>query len=460
MKIYIKKLNLIKWISLALIFLCVIFNIYGQNLLLNGLSIFAFTVYSLMLFKTAREIMKVYYLLFLLTAGGVLSVFLIEYQAIYLNEIQVNAYNIGATPLLVFYIALFSEFLVLFSSFFIQKTTIQKKVEYNQDFFLLGMLVFTFSILLILYYVIIKNGSPLFSGIDKFHYIKQYFTPFTLRLSSYLLIFSSFTLGFLYSCNKYRKGCVVGVCLILLFFILRGEKFGGIVFSSFYFLCPVLIKKEVFFKFSIKFVFVIILLMLIFTFSIFINYYNKFNNVDKTITQFQNRIAGQGQLWWRIVELKKYKTNIYDNKDIDRQFYSKNKYGTGMDYLMQKAFVDYNRYNVYKKANVRLTFAFPAILEYFFNYWQIIILIIFYSFYSSLIFSLLYKAVIANDYFLSIMVIKLYSMLLEIIAMGNLYFLLKTTNLFVLFILTVYLLTFYNIKIRFKIPSLMKALQN
>lgn len=269
--------------------------------------IFSIYVWSLLV-KTPLFFMR-YLMVFFMAIGNIVGVFICENTTIYLTELAVWSHHVGSLPLLIIGWFLFIDILSFWDSKYsvpqlqidknwLSVTFMGRKLDFIY-LLLCGLLV----IEVILSIRILPH--PFFlTGLDRFLFHKIYLNGLWDRMFYFILTCIPIVLLNMVYKKDRLSSFVFGIYLWLLFW--TGEKFGGfwnilvffgIIYSTKY------INRE--YASILKVMKKVSGIVIGIGIVVFLNASLLYTNNDKQNFQdyFLQRIAQQGQLWWRTYEL-------------------------------------------------------------------------------------------------------------------------------------------------------------
>lgn len=287
--------------------------------------------------------------------------------------------------------------------------------------------------LLYMLLILLVYGSPLMLGIDRFNYW-QNIAPIGYRHMHSLIPQFSFLISFAYITNMLeKKTAIIWFALSLVILILGGEKFSGLVAILFYAMLPIVILKNI--QLSFKGIIYAILFVSILVLLVFYNYYQIYG--ESFLLKFENRLILQGQMNWAIHEMSTF--NIISINDIYKSFFGFNaEIGERGIYMLMYLVAPEATVSMYQNDGVTFTAPFPANIEYFWGKLFAPIIIFFISALAALFLGLLYSAIKARAFIISIVLLKVNLYIYLSIMMGELYMLFN-----IKFFVYIFLIMFY-----------------
>lgn len=293
-------------IRISIIFFCFIAAFLSQSVNLNIPVLILFGVYCfIMLIENSFFIIK--YLNFIMVMGmGVVSIFIIEANPVYLYELVCMSKYSGALPLFVGYYLTFTLTLELADrGYSISNNTKQLNtnvISFNRkpitgfilDIF--GAVLFGLTVAMLLRLVILTK--PYFIlHIDRFRFKKLYIDGFWQKAEGYYVYFLPILIM---NWMREKKKITLSTLLIYIIYLLwTGEKYTQFITVMFFILLPFLSvlneeTKQKVSNYLLKCGIIIAVLILVALIQ-----YSFVLNISP-LEAFSNRLAMQGQLWWSI----------------------------------------------------------------------------------------------------------------------------------------------------------------
>lgn len=413
-----------------IIFINLIFILYGTNYsykyIMSTISALLFMIYLINIYKYKYEMFLILAPFYISQLGVVLSNLIIE-KGILLKELMLYSYTTGSTTKLVFYNIIFFEIAV--NIFYAVNKFENLKFKFNKKVCNV-LLSIVLCIVLISFAGFIFDGVPIFMGIDRIQYVRSYQSFLFNKISGQLYI-STFIIGIIagisYVKNERKnfKKCVVIFIFILIYFLLRGDKFSGLLNIIYLFIIPIYLQLYKFSNFKIKLSKLIIIGAFIgLVFIYIINFHYSHINKSNSANRISERIAAQGQVWWAI---DKNVSNGYKASDSEivkevESYFNKNidKSDLGLNKLM-KVIAPTTVYSSFLGNGVNFTMGYPAIGLYLYGYLGLVFFQIFFGTLLCICLSYTYKTLISGEYFRCIISGKIYIELIGSLSMGNLY---------------------------------------
>lgn len=448
-------------IKIGIIFVNIVLLIYGVNYeyqyYMSIISAIFFIMYLVVLYKYRYEIFILAMPFYMSQLGTIASNVLIE-KGTYLTELMTYSYTTGSTIKLVFYNIIFFEIISLI--FCILTKNIKIKYKYNKK--ICNLILCLVSTLIIISFIgLIIDGVPIFMKIDRIQYVNNYQSFIFNKVSGQLYI-GVFVLGMICGISyiskdiKIFKRCVFMYCCVIVYFILRGDKFSGLVNIIYLFFIPlatILYKYQNFKPKISKLIIVGIVLGIIFL-SI-INYHYSNINKSESTDRVKERISAQGQVWWAIDRSVSY-GNEASSSEISneiRSYFNTNidKTDIGLNKLM-KVIAPMDISNSFIKNKVNFTMGYPAIGLYLYGYIGLILFQIIYGILLAICIIYMYKIILSRDYFSAIIIGKIYIEMIGSLSMGNLYNVFsKEVLIYILILIFFYLVQ--NSKKKYKVEA-------
>ncbi|AGB77600.1 hypothetical protein D782_1592 [Enterobacteriaceae bacterium strain FGI 57] len=277
--------------------------------------------------------------------------------------------------------------------------------------------LFAIALILGLFFISIKYGSPNDYNVDRFYY----WTNIAPSWGDYLkfnLVQISFILGMLYSVNSNK--IIMGLfALGLISQVLVGEKFTGIFTSIIFFITPYFIIHHNKFRFlSAKNIFLSVVVVSIFCLVIYSSYAALVGEKNAS-ESFMSRIILQSQMWWTVDSIS---DGMKPLSEIIKSFLglSTEERDKGIFYLMSQI-TPLNIFEGYYEKKINFTMASPVNIIYFFGYGFSLFIAIPIGFLCGIMLGIFRIAVINSDYWIVLLFVKIQYTIVRIFTMGEMY---------------------------------------
>lgn len=301
-----KNRYLYYFIELIVVLFCCLFSSYKVSSII-ALLLFLLYVVAVALEKP-RIVFKYLYFYFMMVAN-VLGCFLCEFGDFFVIELSSNAHYVGALPVLVL------SQLTFFTFIFEFELKNEKKVnkllpQFKKESYLNEKTLFTLNIFVFVLYmalfVHILPYSALRLNVDRMTFANL---GFNSGIWGSLSKWAQFFIPIPIACiaytkkKKYRVFGVITLIIYCLYYLWIGNKFGSF-FSLFCVFCMLMFSKyEIKEKYLKRILVIVICFMVVLIFGaafIFTKFQTQGINVSSYI---QNRLAQQGQLFWRTIDV-------------------------------------------------------------------------------------------------------------------------------------------------------------
>lgn len=427
--ISVKEFNVIA-ILFGIIFLIefILGEMFGS---LDILVIFTYFLYLSLLYILDTEFIVYYFWIIILASLNIIGVYVCENQGVYLTELATfSSYQGSLTPLVLCY-SLF------FSVIEINRLNNTNNDRHNGQIIVADLrvlkLVAIIGIAIELYLLINVIKNPYFVvGVERIIYQREYLTPLSLSLKSYLPFF----IPIVVMCAKQGMKNIMFLFLILmiLFYFLEGDKFGVYLFVAYILTLSYArdIQKE-------KMKLVVNSVLFLFCILIGVVYIQRVllydNDIASVVEYLNQRLAQQGEVWWsvyaqevgrglRLNELCDEAKVLFTNVDLSR-------YSFFGQWKMMIVSSNYSPYSFYR-VNVAIPYTATTTASVFY-YFKWLGLIVFYVL-SALIYGFIIKNAILSfkNYRIleSMIYVKLISIFNSLLTASDIYYLLSFKGLF------------------------------
>lgn len=439
MNVSVIKVQFMFFLSFSLlIFLQFIFQVPN---LFNTISIIIFLYYLYYLFKNKKAETGIYFQLLFAVLCAVIPEWLFEMYPIYLSELSEVSYATGGTTRQILY-----QFILISTSFLIfsyQFKDYDVEVKKPSRRMLYIMYAFLFIIFAISIYGFTIYGTAISNQMFRFEYWSDVVTNPVVKLAHSFYIIVSLILSIMYLWRP--KVSIIGLCFLVLFTIMGGDKFTPFMTYLIWFIVVMYITKrlnrDVLKKISILFI------MFIFMISILVVYHYSELLGNTTIPVFElvlERIAAQGQVWWgvdKVVDIGLYPNAIDDFfREVSLFFSSVDLYdkdAVGM-YRVMNVISTNDRVTKYLFSGIRFTEGWPAVGLWYFGY----IGLVFVQFIAGVIYGIwgryMYRSICHSDFIMCILLMKVGQNITEAFVMGNLYVLFGFSTLLCICLIFLY----------------------
>lgn len=404
-------------LSISLLFFESIIQI--DTLLFSIVATLLYCIMCLYFLKTNFSFSVISFLFLFSQFTAICSNVIIESGA-YMVEINRYGYITGATARLVFLNILFfySVYIIYNKSF---ANIRYKFIDFSK------ILVPAIHFITIIYYIIcgyvlLHYGSPLIEHMDRFLYHKT--LPHIVFLISNLFLTLSFLQGIVavyYLKTRNRRKiiyCFVNLIFLIMYRILFGDKWSGLFFCYVLFYMPILVwvYHNMFENLRRFFIVCLITFLSLFVISSKLTafYYNTERGNSQVVPKIESRFVDQGQVWWGIDESMLQSSKNYPLNSLNRD----EQMGL---YRLMRTFVDNGIVDRYKSNGVTFTMGFPAIFLYEYGYLGTGLLLIICGMFVGYLVNWMITAILNCDIVLSLLLIRVYLMLLNGFMMGDIY---------------------------------------
>lgn len=272
--------------------------------------LFAYCVYA---FIKYPEYFIKYMMYFYSMIASIIGCLICEFSSLYLNELDSYAHFVGATPLLVFCQWIIMMLILFLDRKYERKSTIYRKTSELRGRTYLKYFTYIYLILSLILFLQVINHPSFLLGMDRVSYASAgYVSGLWLKVANFMQYLVVVPIMYIFHIDKKR-----GILFILpyvLYLFWTGNKFGTF-FNIFYIILFVIYGKfgesnnKTFRKILL---FVIISIFALIVFSLFaISFSGNYIISD----YFFNRVAQQGQMWWKTFDL--YYGEIHPEKFIN-----------------------------------------------------------------------------------------------------------------------------------------------
>lgn len=297
------------FVSACYLFLMILLAIFNMHPICSVFSILLLFGFALYIFNNNSEIIKKYFYLFFTIAFMLASLSICEFSSANLSEIGEQSYFVGSIPLLVIAYFFFLFFLNVADKYFDSKKKAIQLLDLGLQFhdivtprskqYINALCIAADIGFLYLFLSVFRNPSFV-QGVDRFEYSAAYLETHSkifLYLNQYSqLIIIPCILAVIYGNKAFG---FAGLLSYALYMFWTGNKFGPFVTVVSVFFMIQSIKEGTKDK-NNKVRIVVILLVLALLSYFALSFTVGSNSVTKI---FENRIAAQGQLWWKTFEL-------------------------------------------------------------------------------------------------------------------------------------------------------------
>jgi hypothetical protein len=339
--------------------------VYGPSLFHAIVSVVIITIALYLILTLDTQYFLISFLLLFGSLSVTVSCLIIEAGA-YMIEVQEQGYITGATTRYALYALIFHlGAYILYALFRRGNNLLSPSIEFKPNpKIIIGFYILLLSIVVVLLGIIIVYGSPLTLGMNRTRYWKSVAPPGTMYLNSFLPQLSLVSGIFLTQIRQipYRKVVYYIFSLTLLTQILQGEKFSGLVLSSYFFLLPTL-----FFRYRLSnlivttsLLFKSLLLITVAMIIVLINYALLLGDPLLALILIGNRISLQGQVWWatdRLIGIDFTSINFIVHQTLG---FGASEYNRGLNYLTNLIAPSISHF--YFDSGSRFTAGYPSIL--------------------------------------------------------------------------------------------------
>lgn len=347
-----------KCLSYILIFFLLMFLLcqvsYFANV--NDILLFTFIVFGIGLFFEKPNFLIRYMLFFFGLTGNILGVYVIENSNLYLTELNINSAYAGSLPLLVIAWSLFLIILLVLDMLFPVNTKCNS-MEFRIVFkgFRINcfeLLQYFMLLLVAILWLHLWRNPYYLEHMDRFAYHLTYVTGGYKRIFAWC-VYCVPAVCYM-AIKKHSKIAVLDLVLYGALLFWTGEKFGGFFnivlnIGLIYSIYGEGYSSEDIRKILFKFMIVFIALLSI----VFVHRGLNYNSsIDEEFAYFKQRMAQQGQLWWRTYSIDKdhdmrfneldseintfFETNDFNEKYYNHAIYKIMRFTTPLDMFWRK----------------------------------------------------------------------------------------------------------------------------
>jgi hypothetical protein len=357
----------------------------------------------------------------------------------FITEEGIYGFNNGATIRLSFYIFIYFIFLYLFLNIF-NKITVSHSILKPRIIFKFQLFTYSYMIgvLLLSIMTFVIYGSPMLSGMSRFHYWIN--LPSAFSRIPILLGFSFFFLGILIALNGFKKRFIIITFILLAVILLFAEKFTMIYLSAVFFSMSYFTIKLYHYNFfpSIKkliivsFILLLILLVIAGFGYIFLHGYSIDDVVDKIISR---AFGLQGHVWFGVDRQVILGEQIATPSDIFKKHTEENPSGIVM---LMWAIAPHSLVEAMREYKIRFTMGSPAIAVATIGYIGAIFYQVMAAFISAIILSYLYHATIKLQAFrILVSLLGLKVIIMNVFLMGESHQLFRTLGILIMLIILI-----------------------
>lgn len=426
-----KQNAVIHTISLAAILLCVLFGKRVNTDVFSFLIFISWITYNL--FDRGLFIAKYIYVIFGAISCTV-GVLICENNVIYLREIGEYTYRTGSLPPIVLYYWFLMFFLIQFDRLFKEKETKGFKVRIGRSTLRKRAEKYGLGIILAINVVLFLSvlTRPYFRyGVDRFGYASSYMPALAGLLREIPPLLSPLAVISVIAQKKWRiKKKVIKMLSVYLPYILFsfwiGEKFGQIwtlvsnlIIASTCMFEGRELKKEFDIK---KIVFICVAMVVI----VFVYFVLSTGGISGAIKSFYERMAMQGQLWWKIFDMN---DGPHLNEFLDEckaVLLSITSKGNTKEYGIYRLMNMLAREDIlesYTERGIRFSAQGMELPYYFFGKAALIFLPIIHSFIYALITNMYVHRIRAGRFFEAIMFALVMNIVITVLSQGDFYLL-------------------------------------
>ena len=368
----------------------------------------------------------VFYLFLFGQVGSIIGCCIIENKA-FISEQMRYGYATGATLRLVFYSIIFVTALSVLLTYFLKKERLQSRLLAPiQRWERVFVNIFTAVIASCLVFVVIRYGTPLSMGMDRFKFWADV-APVGKKFSG-LAIQAAFLNGVLYartSAGMKKKGYLLNLLILLFLQVLQGVKFSGLQLSGFLFFFPSLLSmtNNNNLVVILKKYFVYVMLFCGALFLIIMMQY-KYLYRNNPLELMGSRVVQQGHVWWGTDCITQRFGGLPPSSILHElnPLMRVNGESLGLEALMW-AVSPRQIVEVFLRKNVYFSMGYPAIIIYYLGYASSTVVQILAAWIVSLMTITLLKASIFKNAFIALIAARLYLVIIDIFLMGNIYLL-------------------------------------
>ncbi len=439
------RFNINSYICGLILLTCVIWSEYSILSYISAIT-FIYYIFDTIIVKRDRLFLK-YINIVMFPVTFLIGTFICDNFSLWLGEVKENTFYSGAFCALSLYYWIYLTFIKIFDSFSKEKYKKNVVIHLNniniEKFAYKNgkIIIFLFGIALFL--VVIRH--PFFlSGLEhRFLYSQIYISRFLNIIRTFPILLSPLlTIPFLQKNNieikKIVNTFIFPYIPYMIFLFWTGNKFGEFwdLFCSI--AIPILANMNLSKK-TIRYFIKYAIIFFCFFSTILITYYMaKGNNIVSSFLLLGDRIAIQGELWWKVFAFKddsfKFQQALMEVKYIWESIITdgiSKKYGIYhlMDLLGNPAVVE-----LYRAQNTRFSASGIELPFYFFGYFSFIIVPLITTPMVVGITNIYVKAIKNGYFFLAISSLKILYVLISSISQGDWYAFTSTSTVFFIII--------------------------
>ena len=292
-----KKLFLTNSFVGTILCVCVIFSKISFFTLL---SLATLIFYCLFVLRKRPEYFIKYMMCFYSMVASVVGCLICEFTSLYLNEIDTYAHFVGSTPLLILIHWLIMALILSFDNY-TPTLEYNEKQENNKSFLYLKYVAWIYFILSIILFSKVMMHPSFILGVDRVGYAAMgYVAGIWTKIANFMQYLVVIPIMYFFYVDK-KKG-VLFILPYVLYLFWTGNKFGTFfnIFYIFLFVLYGTMKDSGFSKIKKILFSVFIAVVLLVGLSLFAI---SFSGDYKIGDYFFNRIAQQGQMWWKSYDL-------------------------------------------------------------------------------------------------------------------------------------------------------------
>lgn len=393
--------------------------------IINTLSVICFICFFILVYKERQFLFFILLPLSFPHLTAIISNYYLD-TGTYISELSMFSFSTGAVNRLVFlnltmFIVATGLFTVITERLLLKQYYVNLSIKGFENKFIIW---FSFIVLAILVFGLLKWGTPLAMSEQRFEYWAQH--PFPGLRS---ILYQTYLIGFLVGCSyihsMHKKTLALIILMVVFVNVLYGEKFTGIYLTLMYFIIGYMISYYIINKKGRKLVtpgvVILTLLLGVLLFSLVYYQYKYIHNVgDDVVGYILARVFSlQGEVWWGIDHY--YFTGALSPKFkylVNEGFTCEN-YG-GLYYLMREI-APWSLVSSYCDRGVTFTMGFPAIGVATIGYLNTIIFCAFAGVLLAITSTLVMFSVQNKNYIAMFLAFKVVLIQTHAFGMGNVY---------------------------------------
>ncbi|WP_416137041.1 DUF6418 domain-containing protein [Halomonas sp. HK25] len=389
------------------------FAIFYHGAGLNLLALFYLIVVILVLPSTIAQVW-IFFLYFFGLVFAVVSNGMIEFLSSYLSEVGEHAEITGAAARNALLIAIFMcGVLLFFNAHGLLFKRTSRRLAVVDGLTIKVMVFLGFLLVIYMSYIVIRYGSPLTMGMDRFSYRKNV-APSGYGYVSSLVYVIGFAISYARETGRLRAKFSLGwLVFAMVLLVLGGEKFSGLLILLFFYCLPYFVVSEKSLS-SRHFVFGAIFILFA-AMLVLLNYYSIYGS--RFLEMFETRLALQGQMLFSLDQVASVASP--SKEDIIASFFGfGNATESGMSYLMYLV-APQEVVDRFLEGGATFTAPYPANISYFFGFYSAPIVVFILGGGVGALGGGLYKALRDQNFLFAILLLKMFFYVYISVVMGE-----------------------------------------